>query len=259
MRRRGGHHRGRPECDGGGEIRIRFDAAPEEEAGHEYEEDQPYAEEDEYDDRGNSWQNRYELIRSLQRAGRREGFEFVSLKWFRDLFLPAEQYAWTDSLEARSREIGDAIDEGAILTYKVPNTRSPEFPVTAIRLNHEHPDVRAVLGEAPSRSGGLQPVGLRGQHLFVHDDARPALSRPRPCRHGRAGELMRPETGDPMTADVSLMGPLHRHRQAQQAVTERPDLVHHAQRLLKPIVRVAIDVDANLHVTDLDSLPKRAL
>ena len=139
----------------------------EEEAEHElaYEEDPNYAEEAEYDDRGNSWQNRYELIRSLQRAGRREGFEFVSLKWFRDLFLPAEQYAWTDSLETRSREIGDAIDEGAILTYKVPNTRSPEFPVTAIRLNHEHPDVRAVLGEAPSRSGGLQPVGLRGQHL----------------------------------------------------------------------------------------------
>ena len=150
---------------GGGEIRIRFDAAPEEAAGHEFDEEPPYAEDDEYDDRGNSWQNRYELIRSLQRAGRREGFEFVSLKWFRDLFLPAEQYAWTDSLEARSREIGDAIDEGAILTYKVPNTRSPEFPVTAIRLNHEHPDVRAVLGEAPSRSGGLQPVGLRGQHL----------------------------------------------------------------------------------------------
>ena len=76
----------------------------------------------------NVWQqNRYDLIRSLQRAGRREGFEFVSLKWFRDLFLPAEQYAWSDSLEARSREIGDAIDDGAILTYKVPNTRSPEF------------------------------------------------------------------------------------------------------------------------------------
>ena len=151
----------------GGEIRVRFDAVVEEEAEHEieYEEASNYAEEAEYDDRGNSWQNRYELIRSLQRAGRREGFEFVSLKWFRDLFLPAEQYDWTDSLETRSREIGDAIDEGAILTYKVPNTRSPEFPVTAIRLNHEHPDVKAVLGEAPPRSGGLHPVGLRGQHL----------------------------------------------------------------------------------------------
>ena len=148
----------------GGELRIRFEVAPEGEA-VEYEEEAHYPEEEEYDDRGNSWQNRYELIRSLQRAGRREGFEFVSLKWFRDLFLPAEQYGWTDSLEARSREIGDAIDDGAILTYKVPNTRSPEFPVTAIRLNHEHPDVRAVLGEAPSRSGGYQTVGMRGQHL----------------------------------------------------------------------------------------------
>ena len=104
------------------------------------EEDSEYPVEEAFDDRGNVWQqNRYDLIRSLQRAGRREGFEFVSLKWFRDLFLPAEQYAWSDSLEARSREIGDAIDDGAILTYKVPNTRSPEFPVTAIRLNHDHP------------------------------------------------------------------------------------------------------------------------
>ena len=156
----------------GGEIRVRFDSAPVGEEGPEYEEDPYYPEEEEFEDPGNSWQNRYELIRSLQRAGRREGFEFVSLKWFRDLFLPAEQYSWTDSLEARSREIGEAIDDGAILTYKVPNTRSPEFPVTAIRLNHEHPDVRAVMGEAPSRSGGFQPVGIRGHNppsTAMHD------------------------------------------------------------------------------------------
>ena len=170
-----------------GEIRIRFDESPETVAEPEfgedsdYEEVEPiyeaeesqYVEEDAYDDRGNLWQqNRYELIRSLQRAGRREGFEFVSLKWFRDLFLPAEQYAWTDSLETRSREIGEAIDDGAILTYKVPNTRSPEFPVTAIRLNHEHPDVRAVMGEAPSRSGGPPTVGMRSPNLsstVMHD------------------------------------------------------------------------------------------
>ena len=156
----------------GGEIRVRFDSAPVGEEAPRYEEDSYYPEEEEFEDPGNSWQNRYELIRSLQRAGRREGFEFVSLKWFRDLFLPAEQYSWTDSLEARSREIGEAIDDGAILTYKVPNTRSPEFPVTAIRLNHEHPDVRAVMGEAPSRSGGFQPVGIRGHNppsTAMHD------------------------------------------------------------------------------------------
>ena len=150
----------------GGEIRIRFDAASAGEAAPELEEETRYPEEDDFEDRGNVWrQNRYDLVRSLQRAGRREGFEFVSLKWFRDLFLPAEQYAWSDSLEARSREIGEAIDDGAILTYKVPNTRSPEFPVTAIRLNHDHPDVITALGEAPPRPGGFQPVGIRGQHL----------------------------------------------------------------------------------------------
>ena len=150
----------------GGEIRIRFDESPAVAAVPDLEGDAEYPVEEDFDDGGNVWQqNRYDLIRSLQRAGRREGFEFVSLKWFRDLFLPAEQYAWSDSLEARSREIGDAIDDGAILTYKVPNTRSPEFPVTAIRPNHEHPDVIAVTGEAPSRPGGFQPVGIRGQHL----------------------------------------------------------------------------------------------
>ena len=156
----------------GGEIRIKFEASQVSPEVPAFEDDGYYTEEEEYDDRGNSWQNRYELIRSLQRAGRREGFEFVSLKWFRDLFLPAEQYAWTDSLEARSREIGEAIDDGAILTYKVPNTRSPEFPVTAIRLNHEHPDVRAVMGEAPSRSGGAPTVGMRSQNpssTVIHD------------------------------------------------------------------------------------------
>jgi hypothetical protein len=149
----------------GGEIRIRFNASPAVAPPTAVEERSHFPVEDEFDDRGNAWQNRSDLIRSLQRAGRREGFEFVSLKWFRDLFLPAEQYVWSDSLEARSREIGDAIDDGAILTYKVPNTRSPEFPVTAIRLNLEHPDVMAAVGEAPPRPSGFQPVGIRGQHL----------------------------------------------------------------------------------------------
>ncbi len=145
-----------------GEIRIRFGGAAAASSPSELPEEGPVErEEPGYEDRGEPGyeddeyytpqegidQYRADLIRSLDRAEQRDGFEFVALKWFRDLFLPAEQHAWVDSQEARSRELRDAIDDRAVLTYKVPNPRAPEFPTTAIRVNRRHPDAVDVLGE----------------------------------------------------------------------------------------------------------------
>jgi len=52
-----------------------------------------------------------------------------------------------------------------VLTSKVPNPKSPSYPVTAIRLNRQHPQVAAVLGEQDSAALGFQPVDIRGEPL----------------------------------------------------------------------------------------------
>jgi hypothetical protein len=106
-----------------------------------------------------------DLIRALDRAERRPGYQFVSLKWFRDTALVHEGFSWAANESARHDVLRDGIDRRWILTSKVANPRPPQFPVTAIRLNRQMPEVNAVLG---SRAAGLpdfRPVSIRGEPL----------------------------------------------------------------------------------------------
>lgn len=105
-----------------------------------------------------------DMIRSLDRAEKRPGFPFVSLKWFRDQDLPAEGLDWTSSDETRQNVLRIAIEKRLILTSKVPNPKSPQFPVTAIRLNRLMPEVAQVLGEKGEDSD-FHPVEIRGEPL----------------------------------------------------------------------------------------------
>ena len=151
----------RPEI---GEIRIRFVVRP------------PIASPAVEPQRGNSLGNGalrhdiprpsvQELAESLSRAERRPGYSFVSIKWFRDKVLPAEGYAWAETYEARSEALRVAIEDGVILTSKVPNPNAPTFPVTAIRLNRGHPDVVSALGSAEVSLDDFAPVEIRGEPL----------------------------------------------------------------------------------------------
>ena len=106
-----------------------------------------------------------ELIDSLKTAEQRPGFSFVALKWFRDLCLPAEEYEWAASRSDRDELIRRAIEEGIILTHKVPNPKTPAFPVTAIRLNRRHPEVVAALGEGDVAADSFEPVEIHGEPL----------------------------------------------------------------------------------------------
>ncbi len=105
-----------------------------------------------------------ELIQALNRAEHRRGFDFVSLKWFRDTALPAEAFAWAQSDFSRREVLSDAIEKRLILTNKVPNPKSP-FPVTAIRLNRSLPEVSKVLGEKDDTDLDFHPVEIRGEPL----------------------------------------------------------------------------------------------
>ncbi len=106
-----------------------------------------------------------DLARALDSAERRPGYEFVSLKWFRDSALSREGFAWTADEFARHDVLREAIDRRWILTSKVANPRPPNFPVTAIRLNRQMPEVIAVLGGHPVSPPAFRPVPIRGGPL----------------------------------------------------------------------------------------------
>ena len=61
--------------------------------------------------------------------------EFVSLKWFRDQYLPACGYDWARDPRACGSLLLQATGQRLILTSQVPNPNNRLHPVTAIRIN----------------------------------------------------------------------------------------------------------------------------
>jgi hypothetical protein len=106
-----------------------------------------------------------DLVRALDRAERRPGYEFVSLKWFRDTALTHEGFSWAADEFARHDALREAIDKRWILTSKIANPRPPHFPVTSIRLNHQMPEVNAVLGSRTASPTIFRPIPIRGEAL----------------------------------------------------------------------------------------------
>ena len=106
-----------------------------------------------------------DLIRALDRAERRPGYQFISLKWFRDSALGHEGFAWAADEFARHDVLREAIDRRWILTSKVANPRPPQYPVTAIRLNRQMPEVNAALGSHAGSLPDFRPVSIRGEPL----------------------------------------------------------------------------------------------
>ncbi|HVB17772.1 MAG TPA: hypothetical protein VNF04_14645 [Stellaceae bacterium] len=106
-----------------------------------------------------------DFVRALDRAEGRPGYEFVSLKWFRDSALAHEGFSWAADEFARHNALREAIDRRWVLTSKVANPRPPNFPVTAIRLNRQMPEVVAVLGGPAGSLPAFRPVPIRGEPL----------------------------------------------------------------------------------------------
>lgn len=106
-----------------------------------------------------------DLIRALDRAESRPGYDFVALKWFRDTALLLERFPWVNSDSARHNILREAIDKRIILTSRVPNPKAPQFPVTAIRLNRLMPQVKATLGSHGEEITGFAPIPIRGENL----------------------------------------------------------------------------------------------
>lgn len=106
-----------------------------------------------------------DLVRALAEAESRPGYQFVALKWFRDVFLPGQGSEWTQSETARQTVLREAIEKRLILTSKVANPKSPQFPVTAIRLNRLLPETQSILGLAPTLDAEFEPIEIRDESL----------------------------------------------------------------------------------------------
>ena len=106
-----------------------------------------------------------DLLRVLDRAEKRPGYDFVSLKWFRDTALTQAELPWAADPLARHDALSEAIDKRWLLTSKVVNPRPPNFPVTAIRLNRQAPDVIGILGDCGGGVRSFRPVPIRGEAL----------------------------------------------------------------------------------------------
>jgi hypothetical protein len=105
-----------------------------------------------------------ELLRALDRAESTPGWSFVSLKKFRDEILPVENIPYLRSDVERQNALRYAIDKRLILRKPVPNPKSPQFPVTSIRLNRLMPEVQSVLGQ-PRKDLDFHPIHIKGEPL----------------------------------------------------------------------------------------------
>jgi hypothetical protein len=105
----------------------------------------------------------HDLLRALDKA--ESVTQFVSLKWFRDTFLPQQGHAWAVSPEERHRMLASTIERRWILTSKVANPKNPQFPVTAIRVNRPLPEVRDLLDREASMRSAFTPVTIPGESL----------------------------------------------------------------------------------------------
>ncbi len=106
-----------------------------------------------------------ELLRTLDRAESKPGWNFVPLKKFRDEILPLEPVASTLTHVERKDALDLAIKKQLVLTSRVPNPKAPQFPVTTIRLNRLMPEVKAALGQGTDLDQEFRPIEIRGEPL----------------------------------------------------------------------------------------------
>ena len=95
-----------------------------------------------------------DLIEVLLDAEDNPQLHFVALKFLRDRLLPQSRLPWARSPHACQSVIADAIERGILATSKKPNPRNPDYPVTAVELNREHPVAASILEDLETDRGG---------------------------------------------------------------------------------------------------------
>ena len=121
-----------------------------------------------------------DFVRALDHVEKDPHLRFVSLKWFRDTYLPKRGYDWSSDPDIPRQTVHEAAEREIILTAKVPNPKTPEFPVTTIRLNREHALVKELLPESGERIRAQTPSDeSSGTSPTREDRSGPSVHRPR--------------------------------------------------------------------------------
>ncbi len=89
-----------------------------------------------------------DFVLALDHAERDPQLSFISLKWFRDVYLLKRGFLWAEDPDLPRRVVQQATEGGLLQLHKVPNPKQPEFPVTSIRLDRQHPEVQRLLGSS---------------------------------------------------------------------------------------------------------------
>jgi|SRR6185312_8424333 len=108
-----------------------------------------------------------DLIRALDVAEKTPGHSFVALKWFRDAYLPRQDFAWAASPEGRNRVLREATSRGWVLVSKIPNPRNPGFDTSALRVENSSPEVQRILGREAKLGWGFPRIKLSGEPMSV--------------------------------------------------------------------------------------------
>ncbi len=83
----------------------------------------------------------------------------MSLKWFRDQYLPSRGREWSSDPRDNGVLLRHATGQRLILTSQVPNPNNPLHPVTAIRVNRRHPRFQT---DTAKRGVAFAPIPIRG-------------------------------------------------------------------------------------------------
>lgn len=107
------------------------------------------------------------LVKALDKAESKPGWNFVPLKKFRDEMLSTEHVPSMKTDVERQSVLRSAIEKKLVLVGRVPNPKIPEFPVTTVRLNRVMPAVKSILGEQDDEAEDLDfhPVEIRGEPM----------------------------------------------------------------------------------------------
>ena len=102
-----------------------------------------------------------EMLDALQRAEQER--RFVGIKWFRDRYLPEREFSWSNDPRICGAMLRMGTEDELVVTHQVTNPKNPEHPVTAIRVNRNHPRFRD--DQQPSAEPRFKPMKIRGDAL----------------------------------------------------------------------------------------------
>jgi len=103
-----------------------------------------------------------EIVDAFHRAKR--SHRFVALKWFRDQWLPQQDFTWCRDPGQIRTNLRTAIDQGTLRKELLPNPNNPEYPTTTLQEGNSV-TVSSVAERGKTRR--FAPIRIAGRPLSI--------------------------------------------------------------------------------------------